>query len=333
MTPPMPDLRPDDLSAPDARAAAAVRARAAQVLRPPGALARLDEVAVWLAGWQRSERPRIDAPALVVFAGDHGVCARGVSAFPAEVTRGMVTAITNGWATSSVFARAVGASCTLVDCGVGDPTGDLSVTDALTPERFAHCWHLGVRTVDALPASCDLLVLGEMGIGNTTPSAAVAAALFGGDADTWIGRGTGVDDEGLARKAEAVRAGLARIGVGCPPLEVLRRLGGAELVGIAGAVWAARRRSLPVVLDGYVVTAAVAPLALAVPGALDHGIAAHRSAEPGHRHLLDALGLRPLLDLDLRLGEGSAALAVVPLLRLAVAGVVEVATFTEAGLG
>lgn len=306
----------------------AMAARASHVLRPSGAFARLDEVAVWLAGWQRSDRPTVERPSVLIFAADHGVAVRGVSAYPAEATAAMKQAIDRGAATCSALAHAQGASLTLIDVGVGQPTNDLAVDDAMDHDRFEASWTAGVDAVAALDA--DVLVLGELGIGNTTAAAAVAACLLGGAAGEWAGRGTGVDDGGLGRKVDAVDAGVRRVGQGsAAPLEVLRRLGGAELVAMAGAAVEARRRSLPIVLDGFIATAALLPLELTAPGALDHVVAGHVSAEGAHRRLLEHLGKRPLLELDLRLGEASGALVALPLLRLAVAAVVDVATFGE----
>jgi nicotinate-nucleotide--dimethylbenzimidazole phosphoribosyltransferase len=318
---------------PDLDAAAAVRDRAARVLRPQGALARFDEVAAWLAGWQRTPRPHVDRPAALVFVADHGVAADGVSAYPSSITAEMLRALREGKATAAAMARVAGASLTVVDVGVGRPTANLRVEPALTPERFAECIAAGEDAVRAVEAA-DLLVVGEMGIGNTTAAAAVGAALFGGPADEWTGRGTGVDDATLAHKVDVVEAARRRAAVvdDASPVEILRHLGGAELVAIAGAVLEARRRSLPVVLDGFVTTAAVAPLEVARPGALDHCIAGHCSGEPGHRLLLDKLAMPPLLDLGLRLGEASGALAAVSLIRMAAAGVNDVATFDEWGL-
>jgi nicotinate-nucleotide--dimethylbenzimidazole phosphoribosyltransferase len=314
---------------PHTRAAAAVAERARQVLRPAGALARLDELAEWLAAWQGTERPAVRRPAALVFAADHGVAASGVSAYPAEVTAAMVKALREGVATACVLARQVGATLEVVDVGVGVPTGDLTREPALDPARFRACVQAGRDAVAALDT--DLLVLGEMGIGNTTAAAAVTAILLGRSAEASTGRGTGVDDAGLARKRAAVSAARRRVGT-ADPLEVLRQAGGAELAALAGAALEARLRRLPLVLDGFVVTAAVAPLELLRPGALANAVAGHRSAEPGHRALLERLGLRPLLELDLRLGEASGALAAVPLLRLAAAAVTEVATFGDWGL-
>jgi nicotinate-nucleotide--dimethylbenzimidazole phosphoribosyltransferase len=314
---------------PDRAAAAAVADRAGRVLRPAGALARLDELAAWLAAWQGTRHPAVRRPAAVVFAADHGVAAGGVSAYPAEVTAAMLKALREGVATASVLARQVGATLDVVDVGVGEPTGDLAREPALDPARFRACVQAGRDAVAALDA--DLLVLGEMGIGNTTAAAAVTAILLDRPAEAATGRGTGVDDAGLARKLAAVEAARRRVR-GASPLEVLRQAGGAELAALAGAALEARLRRLPLVLDGFVVTAAVAPLELLSPGALANAIAGHRSAEPGHTAWLERLGLAPLLDLGMRLGEASGALAAVPLLRLAAAAVTEVASFDEWGL-
>jgi nicotinate-nucleotide--dimethylbenzimidazole phosphoribosyltransferase len=260
------------------------------------------------------------------------VAEAGVSAYPAEVTKAMLAALEAGVATASAMSRALGAGFLAVDAGVGEPTGDIRVAPALSSERAEACVVLGREAVSkAAGDGADLLVFGEMGIGNTTAAAAVCAGVFGGDATDWTGRGTGVDDEGLARKIAAVEAARERVG-GMPPLEMLREAGGAELVAIAGAVVEARRRSLPVILDGFVVGAAVAPLHVARPGALDHCLAGHRSAEAGHARLLERLEMVPLLDLGLRLGEGSGALVAVPIVRLAAAALTDVATFEEWGL-
>jgi nicotinate-nucleotide--dimethylbenzimidazole phosphoribosyltransferase len=321
-----------DLPRPDMTSRDAVERRAASVLRPGGALARLDELAAWLAAWQRTTRPSVERPATIVFVADHGVASIGVSAYPAEVTKWMLAALEGGAATAVAMSRAVGARFVAIDVGVGVPTGDIRVEPALSPDRFDACVASGRSAVDvAVSDGADLLVFGEMGIGNTTACAAVCTVLFGGDALRWTGRGTGVDDDGFARKIAAVEAARNRAD-GAPPLDVLREVGGAELVAIAAAVVEARLRSIPVVLDGFVVGAAVAPLHLARPGSLDHCVAGHRSAEPGHSELLRMLGQEPLIDLGLRLGEGSGALVAVPILRLAAAAVTDVATFEEWGL-
>jgi nicotinate-nucleotide--dimethylbenzimidazole phosphoribosyltransferase len=316
-----------NLAAPDQAAGDAVSERAADILRPAGALARLDTVGVWMAQWQGTSQPAVRKPAGLIFAADHGVAAAGVSAYPIEVTAAMLAAYRAGKSTVSAFAAVVGASVEAIDVGVGRPTGDIRVEPALSAERFDECVAAGRSAVEALDA--DLLVIGEMGIGNTTAAAAVTAALLGGDPADWVGRGTGVDDDGLSRKRDAVTTAVERIAGITDPLEVLREVGGAELVAMAAAIVAARQRHLPVLLDGYVVTAAALPLAVAAPGALDHCQVGHCSAEPGHRRLVEHLGKQPLLDLGMRLGEGSGAMAAVPLVAMGCAGITEVPTFGE----
>jgi nicotinate-nucleotide--dimethylbenzimidazole phosphoribosyltransferase len=311
----------------DTAAGDTVRSRAADILRPAGALARFDEVAAWVAEWQGTSVPAVRRPAALIFAADHGVTVAGVSKYPVDVTAAMLGAYRSGKSTISAFAAVAGATVEAIDVGVGRPTGDIRVESAMSPERFEEACAAGREAVEGLDA--DLLVLGEMGIGNTTAAAAVAAALVGGDVTGWVGRGTGVDDEGLARKRDAVRMAVDRISAVVDPLEVLREVGGAELVALSAAIVAARLRRLPVLLDGYVVTASALPLSLALPGALDHCLVGHCSAEPGHRRLLEELGKRPLLDLDMRLGEGSGAMAAVPLVAMACAGITEVPTFGE----
>jgi nicotinate-nucleotide--dimethylbenzimidazole phosphoribosyltransferase len=319
------------LPEPDDDARAAVRDRASRVLRPAGAFDRLDEVAVWLAGWQRSPRPAVRGPAAVLFAADHGVADEGVSAYSVKVTSAMVEVLEAGAGTASVLARLVDAELHVVDVGVGHPSGNLVRESALSEERFAWCLDQGRGAVRGL--ATDLLVLGEMGIGNTTAASAVCAALFGGTGAEWTGRGTGVDDGTLRRKRAVVEAARERLGPSPHPFEVLRQVGGPELAAICGAILEARLRSIPVVLDGFVVTASAAPLELVRPGALAHCIAGHRSPEPGHGRLLERLGLLPLLDLGLRLGEGTGALLAVPLIRAAAAAVTDVDTFEDWGLG
>ena len=317
-----------DLPTSDPVARAAVHERAANILRPSGALAWLDDIAEWVAGWQRTDRPRIDRPVGLIFAADHGIAAASkVSAYPTGVTEAMFAAYQEGRSTISAFARIAGADVTAVDVGIGDPSGDIRYEPALSPERFDEIVDVAFDVVQGLDA--DLLVLGEMGIGNTTPSAAIAAALAGGETAAWVGRGTGIDDESLARKRSAVQESVRRIAGITDPLEILREVGGAELVAITAATVAARHRSLPVVLDGYVVTSAVLPLNEIDSGSLDHCTVGHCSAEPGHRKLLERLGKSPLLDLDMRLGEGSGAMAAVPLIAMACAGITDVPTFEE----
>lgn len=314
---------------PDTASASAVAERAEQVLRPTGALHRLDQLAAWLAGWQMTRRPAVVNPAAIVFVADHGVTAEGISAYPSEVTAAMLKALREGVATASAMTQSIGAELKVVDVGVGNPTANLVRAPALTHERFSECFEAGRRAVAEFDA--DVLIFGEMGIGNTTSASALTAALTGSPAVDCTGRGTGIDDETLQRKIGVVEAANRRIGP-VSPLEALRQLGGAELVAITGAALEARVRCIPVVLDGFVVTAAVAALELLYPGALDNCVAGHLSSEPGHKLLLARLGKRPILELDLRLGEGTGAMLALPILKLAAAAVTDVATFDEWGV-
>lgn len=318
------------MAMPDMAAAEQVRHRSQRVLRPRGALQRLDDLAVWLAGWQHTPRPTVDDPRALIFAGDHGVVAEGVSAYPAKVTAAMVEALRSGKATAAVMARHLGVALDVFDVGVGKPSGNIRVEPALDDAQFVVAVERGRAAVVGVDHA-DVLVIGEIGIGNTTPAAAMSLSLFGGEAADWVGPGAGLDPEGVVHKAEVVAEAARRVD-GAGPLEVLRQLGGWELAAMAGAVIEARRRSIPVLLDGFVNTAAVIPLELAHPGYLDHCWPGHLSPEPGHARLLGVLGRAPILDLEMRLGEGSGALAALPLLALAARSVVEVATFEEAGL-
>ncbi len=326
-----------------------VQARVDDILRPTGALARLDELAVWLAGWLGA-RPAVDHPAAVIFAADHGVAE--LSAYPADVTAAMVTAFRSGRASISAMASVAGATVEVVDVGVGRPTDDIRRTAAMSERRFVDAFEAGrqavARPFEADPASADattqdvpdLLILGEMGIGNTTSAAAVVGALTGVDASEVVGAGTGVDGDRLAAKEAGVEAALVRLageagGRGTPsPFEVMRQVGGTELVAMMGAMVEARVRSLPILLDGYVVGASALALhalgaSAGTAAATEHVWAGHCSAEPGHRLVLTKLGLRPLLDLDFRLGEASGAMAALPLVRMACHLVTDVPTFAE----
>ncbi|MEZ5755123.1 MAG: nicotinate-nucleotide--dimethylbenzimidazole phosphoribosyltransferase [Paracoccaceae bacterium] len=318
------------MPAPDAAARAAALARNGQLTKPPGALGRLEDLAIWFAGWQGTARPRCDRPQVLVFAGNHGVVAQGVSAFPAEVTVQMVANFRHGGAAINQLSRAFGAEMAVHALELDRPTVDFTTAPAMDEAEVVAALRCGWEAVDP---TADVLVTGEMGIGNTTPAAALAAALFGGDPAGWVGRGTGVDDAGLARKADAVARGLARhAAVLADPLQVLRCLGGRELAAMAGAIARARVERVPVVLDGFICTASAAVLERAVPGALDHCVAGHVSAEGGHARLLAALGKEPLLNLGLRLGEGSGAALALGVVKGALACHSGMATFAEAGV-
>ncbi len=318
------------LPGPDTAAATAAAERQAQLTKPPHSLGRLESLAAWLAAWQGRHPPRLERVRIAVFAGNHGVVARGVSAYPAEVTAQMVANFRAGGAAINQLARAMGAELVVVPLALERPTADFTQAPAISEAELHEALDAGAATVDA---GLDLLCVGEMGIGNTTVAAALAAALFGGKGADWAGRGTGVDDAGLVRKAAAVDAALAKHGAAlADPLEALRCVGGRELAAIAGAVLRAREQRIPVVLDGFVATAAAAVLGKAQAKALDHCLAGHRSAEAAHARLLDQLALKPLLDLGMRLGEGSGAAVAVGILRAAVATHTGMATFAEAGV-
>jgi len=317
-----------DMPAPDADAVTQARAREATLTKPPGALGRLEELAHWLAAWQG--RPRLDHPRIAVFAGNHGVVRRGVSAYPAEVTAQMVANFVAGGAAVNQLAKQADADLRVYELALEHPTGDISEGPAMDEATCAGAMAYGMMAVED---GVDLLAVGEMGIGNTTVAAALSCALFGGAAEDWTGPGTGVAGDALTHKADVVaRAVAANAGVEDDPLAALAALGGRELAAIAGAVLAARLARVPVLLDGYVATAAAAVLFKLDPSALDHCRAAHRSAEPAHARLLDALDLEPLLDLDMRLGEASGAALAIPLVRAAVACHTGMATFADAGV-
>lgn len=318
------------LPEPDETAARAAEARQTTLTKPPGSLGRLEDLAVHLARWQGRPIPRLDRVQVLVFAGAHGVTTHGVSAFPAEVTAQMVANFESGGAAINQLAGSVGAALTVVPLSIDRPTADFTAEAAMSEAEMLEAVRTGHDAVD--PAA-DLVCIGEMGIGNTTVAAALSAALFGGEGADWVGRGTGVDDEGLRRKAEVVDAALALHGNALSdPLEALRRVGGRELAAMFGAALRARHEAIPLVVDGFVATAAVAPLARLSASGLAHALAGHVSAEAQHARLLDRLGLSPVLDLRMRLGEASGACLAVAILRGAVACHAGMATFAEAGV-
>lgn len=314
----------------DEDATRAASERQNTLTKPPGSLGRLEEIAVFLAKWQGRAKPALDRVDILVFAGAHGVAARGVSAFPSEVTEQMVANFAAGGAAINQLAKMTGARLSVTPLDIDRPTGDFTREPAMSEADFTDAVCKGF---DAVSEKADLVCLGEMGIGNTTAASAVAAALFGGKGAEWVGRGTGVDEAGLGRKAEAVDAALARHGTALgDPLEALRLVGGREIAAMFGAALAARRRRIPVLIDGFVCTAAVAPLARIDSQGLAHALAGHVSAEAAHGKLLAVLGMKPLLDLGMRLGEGSGAAVAVPILRAALACHNGMATFAQAGV-
>lgn len=313
---------------PDAATLDRAAERNAQLTKPPGALGRLEDLALWYASWRGSEKPTLMAPQVVVFAGNHGVCAKGVSAFPPEVTVQMVANFDAGGAAINQLSEAFGATMKAVPLSLETPTADFSEGPAMTEAEVVEALSAGWQAVD--PAA-DLLVFGEMGIGNTTAAAAIAAALLGGSGEDWAGRGTGLDDAGLSRKAAVIDQALA-INTDRDPLEVLRCLGGREIAAMAGGIVAARHYRIPVILDGFICCAAAAVLEQVQTGALDHTVAGHQSAEGAHAKMLDTIGKAPILSLGLRLGEGSGAAVAIGVLKAAIACHSGMATFAEAGV-
>ncbi|MEQ8877285.1 MAG: nicotinate-nucleotide--dimethylbenzimidazole phosphoribosyltransferase [Phycisphaerales bacterium] len=314
----------------DAGARAAAQDRNGQLTKPPGALGRLEDLAAWYCAWRGDAKPVIEKPQVIVFAGNHGVTAQGVSAFPADVTAQMVANFEAGGAAINQLAKAFGARMDVHPLELERPTADFTQGPAMAADEFVDALKIGWEAVDP---EADLLVVGEMGIGNTTAAAAMALELFGGEAGDWTGRGTGVSDEALGLKAEVVaRAVSANAGCGADGLDVLRCLGGREIAAMAGAMVRARMLRIPMILDGFICTAAAACLEAARKGALDHAVAGHVSAEAAHPALLERLGKEPLLAMGMRLGEGSGAALAIGVLKGAVACHSGMATFAEAGV-
>ncbi|UTW51841.1 nicotinate-nucleotide--dimethylbenzimidazole phosphoribosyltransferase [bacterium SCSIO 12827] len=328
--PPDPATFLTDLPGPDTDAQAAVRARDAVLTKPAGSLGRLEEITEWLAGWQGRAEPRADRVQTLVFAGNHGVAAQGVSAYPPEVTAQMVANFQAGGAAVNQLCRTFGVDLAVIPLDLDTPTGDITQGPAMSADEFSAAFQAGTEAVDD---RADLLCIGEMGIANTTAAAAVCLGLFGGAGTDWAGPGTGLPSAGVSAKADAITRAVAVNGIDpTDGLEVLRALGGRELAAMAGAVAKARHLGLPVLLDGFVAGGAAACLQVRQPGALDHCRAAHLSAEPGHARLLAKLGMAPLLQLNMRLGEASGAVLAVGLVQAALACHRGMATFESAGV-
>ena len=315
---------------PDEEAMRAARARDAALTKPPGALGRLEDAAIWLAGWQGRNPPSAERVDVAVFAANHGVAAQGVSAFPAEVTEQMVANFRAGGAAINQICETYGLGLKVYELALSKPTGDITQGPAMSEKECAATMAYGMEATGEKP---DILCLGEMGIANTTVASAMLHALYGGKARDWAGPGTGVDEAGVARKAEVIARAVALHKPHLSdPLAILTRLGGREFAALAGAIIAARMERIPVILDGFMVTAAAAILHALDPHALDHCMAGHVSAEPAHRAALEKTGMTPLLDLGLRLGEGSGAALAAGVLKAAVATHAGMATFEEAGV-
>ncbi|WP_051968101.1 nicotinate-nucleotide--dimethylbenzimidazole phosphoribosyltransferase [Brevibacillus thermoruber] len=329
-------------------AAAEARRRVDQLTKPLGSLGRLEELAVRLAAMTGSALPSVTPPGVLVFAADHGVTAEGVSAYPQEVTAQMVANFAAGGAAINVFSRQIGALLHVVDVGVAADveapgvwrkkirpgTGNLLREEAMTPEEAERAVQVGLECAGAIvDEGAKLLIIGEMGIGNTTASSALLAALTGTEPDELVGRGTGVGDAAWERKKAVVKQALARHRPDpARPLEALAKVGGLEIGAMAGAVLGAAARRIPVLVDGFISTVAALLAVRLCPGAADYLIAGHRSQEPGHLHALRALGKEPLIDLGLRLGEGSGAAVAFPIVEAATRMIREMATFESAGV-
>ncbi len=320
----------DHLPVADAAAAAAAMARQDSLTKPPGALGRLEELAAFMAGWHGVAQPRIDRAQALVFAGNHGICDQGVNPFPQAVTAQMVANFQAGGAAINQLCREFGADLSVIALELDRPTADFTQAPAMGAAECLEALNRGAAAVDP---TADVILLGEMGIGNSTIAAALCSALFDGDVADWVGPGTGSDAGGVARKQAAIRAGLARhAAVLDDPAAVLAALGGREQAAICGAVLAARAARIPVILDGFICTAAAAVLQAADHRLLDHCQVGHVSAEPGHKRLLTAINKRPVLEFDMRLGEGSGAALALGILRAALACHNGMATFGEAGV-
>lgn len=314
----------------DDGAVEAVRARDAGLTKPAGSLGRMEELVEFLARWQGKAPPTLDNPMVAVFAANHGVAARGVSAYPASVTAQMVKNFTAGGAAISQICALHELNLRVFELALDVPTGDITIAPAMDDRTCAATIAYGMEAVAGEP---DLLCLGEMGIGNTTVAAAVYAALYGGAGADWVGRGTGVDDQGLGRKAAAVDAALARHHAELDhPLTILSRVGGREIAAMLGAIIATRQQNVPVIVDGFVATAAAAVAHAINPDAIAHCLFGHVSAEPGHERALAALGVTPLLDLGMRLGEGTGAALAAVLAKTALHLHLNMATFERAGV-
>jgi nicotinate-nucleotide--dimethylbenzimidazole phosphoribosyltransferase len=339
-----------EVTAPDADVAAAARARQDRLTKPLGSLGRLEDLSVWVASCQGVCPPRqFQRPRVVVFAGDHGVTSAGVSAYPAEVTAQMVANFDAGGAAINVLAEAAGASVRVVDIAVNaaEPlsaaigahkvrrgSGNIAVEDALSAEETAAAIEAGRAIADEeVDSGADLLIAGDMGIGNTTAATTLIAALTNSEPVAVVGRGTGIDDAGWARKTAAIRDALYRArGLSADPVGLLRVCGGADFAAMAGFCAQAAVRRTPVLLDGVVVTAAALVADRLAPGARLWWQAGHRSTEPAHALALQQLELEPIIDLRMRLGEGTGAAVALPVVRAAVATLSSMATFDEAGV-
>lgn len=311
-------------------AVAQTRARESALTKPPGSLGRLEEIALWLTTVTGNAPPKVDSPRVVIFAAAHGIAEEGVSAYPSSVNAQMLEAFQKGKAAINQICTAGGIGLSVFDLAVDVPSGNIAREDAFASAKAtAATMAFGL---EAIAGGVDCLALGEMGIANTAVAAALYAALFGGTGQDWCGAGTGVSGTALQRKIDAVDMALARVGDERDPLVLLQRLGGREIAAMVGAILAARNQSVPVVVDGFVATAAAAVVYKLSPEAISHCIFGHKSAEAGHGRALEAIGVRALLDLNMRLGEGTGATLAISIIKAAAACHSGMATFSEAGV-
>ena len=299
-----------------------------RLTKPSGSLGMLEELAVFLAGWQNSERPVIETAQAIIFAGNHGICEQGVNPYPQEVTQLMVSNFENGGAAMNQLCNLSGAELTVKPLSLDSPTQDFTQTKAMSMTELIDAMSAGIKSVNR---SANIILLGEMGIGNSTVSSALAASVFGGRVADWVGAGTGSDEKGIARKICIIEEGIAKHGL-CPDLTAILAFGGREQAAICGAILAARSASIPVLLDGFICTAAAAPLYAISSSLLDHCLVGHKSAEPGHQKLLQLMNKKPILDLNMRLGEGTGAALALNILKAAVACHNHMTTFEELGI-
>lgn len=317
----------------DQGAADAARAHQDSLTKPPGSLGRLEELAVFMAGWQGNPRPRIDHAHALVFAGNHGICAQGVNPYPQTVTARMVANFKAGGAAINQLCDLAGADLRVIALDLDRPTHDFTAGPALSGPELESAMQAGRDAVaDAVAQAAQIIVLGEMGIGNSTVAAAQAAHLCGGPVADWVGAGTGAQGAMLQAKRDAVTRGLARHVEARSLRSALAAFGGREQAAICGAVIEARQSGVPVLLDGFICTAAAALITLDDPDGLAHCLIGHASAEPGHAPLVAHLGLRPIIALDMRLGEGTGAAIALMILRAALACHDGMATMQDAGI-
>lgn len=318
----------ETLPAYDSASAARAADRQNRLTKPPGSLGQLEDLAIWFAGWSGQDMPDLRQIDLHVFAGNHGVVRHGVSPYPADVTAQMVANFYKGGAAINALCDAYRLNLRIVPLYLARPTGDIASEPAMSAEDCLEAINAGAHEISD---TADLVALGEMGIGNTTIASALSARVLGGTGADWAGPGAGLCDDGMALKVGVIDQALSlHAAIPATPFDVLRCLGGREQAAIAGAVVAARMKRIPVVLDGFIATAAALPLLLANPDCLAHCYASHCSAEPGHGRLLAALNKQPLLDLGMRLGEGTGAALACAVIKGALAMHRNMATFSEA---